>query len=209
MTRYDFLLETYDTERLKTLSVWSQFEDGDLAFRPAPLARTPREQMVHQCVSEDTWMRTMLGIDLGEPPLPAEETRLAFLETYARASERRLAALRDKPESWFEEATRFFDVERSRAWVLTRRIAHSAHHRAQLTVYLRLLGRELYSTYGPTADTGGLFQNQAPVLYRYASIEDLLEAEARGGERPPLPGPGEKSPTERPEPPIRSVQNRG
>jgi hypothetical protein len=72
-----------------------------------------------------------------------------------------------------------------------------------------LLGRELYSTYGPTADTGGLFQNQAPVLYRYASIEDLLEAEARGGERPPLPGPGEKSPTERPEPPIRSIQNRG
>ncbi len=25
MARYDFLVETYDTERLKTLSVWSQF----------------------------------------------------------------------------------------------------------------------------------------------------------------------------------------
>lgn len=199
MTRYDFLLETYDTERLKTLSVWSQLADGDLAFRPTPRARTPREQMVHQCVSEDVWMRTMLGIDLGEPPLPAEETRLAFLETYARASERRLCALRDKPEAWFEGTTRFFDVERSRAWVLTRRIAHSAHHRAQLTVYLRLLGRELYSTYGPTADTGGLFQNQAPVIYRYDSLDHLLEAEARGGEWPPLPGPGEKSPTERPD----------
>ncbi|HEY4574131.1 MAG TPA: DinB family protein, partial [Thermoanaerobaculia bacterium] len=114
------------------------------------------------------------------------------------ASGRRLERLRGMPEDWFEGATRFFDVERSRAWVLTRRIAHSAHHRGQLTAYLRLLGRSLYSTYGPTADTGGLFLNGAPTIYRYPSLEGLLEAEARGGESPALPGPGEKSPTERP-----------
>lgn len=81
---------------------------------------------------------------------------------------------------------------------MLRRLTHSAHHRAQLTVYLRLLGRALYSTYGPTADTGGLFQNKAPVVYRYATVEELLAAEENGGEFPPLPGPGEKSATERP-----------
>ena len=48
MARYDFLLDTYDTERLKTVSVWSQFRDEDLSFRPEPRARTPLEQMVHQ-----------------------------------------------------------------------------------------------------------------------------------------------------------------
>ncbi|HXO19199.1 MAG TPA: DinB family protein [Thermoanaerobaculia bacterium] len=198
MSRYDFLLDTYDTERLKTLSVWSSFADADLRFRPAPRARTPHEQMVHQCVSEDLWMKGMLGIDLGEPPLPPEETRLEFIRRYAAVSARRLEALRAEPEPWFEEPTRFFDVERSRAWVLTRRIAHTAHHRAQLTVYLRLLGRDLHSTYGPTADTGGLFQNQAPVIYRYGSVDELLQAEAAGGAPRPLPGPGAKSPTERP-----------
>ncbi|HET9984550.1 MAG TPA: DinB family protein [Longimicrobiales bacterium] len=198
MHRYDFLLETYDTERLKTLSVWSQFADGELEFRPEARARTPHEHMVHQCVSEDTWMRTMLGIELDEPALPEEETRLAFLRHYATVSTRRLEHFGGKPEAWFEEETRFFDVMRPRAWVLTRRIAHSAHHRGQLTAYLRVLGRELYSTYGPTADTGGLFQNRAPTIYRYGSMAALLEAEARGGERPPLPGPGARSPTERP-----------
>lgn len=198
MPRYDFLLETYDTERLKTLSVWSQFRDEDLAFRPEPRARTPHEHMVHQHISEDSWMKNMLGIDLGEPPLPPEETRLAFLRKYAEASGRRLERLRGMPEDWFEGATRFFDVERSRAWVLTRRVAHSAHHRGQLTAYLRLLGRSLYSTYGPTADTGGLAANGAPTIYRYPGLEGLLEAESRGGESPALPGPGEKSPTERP-----------
>jgi uncharacterized damage-inducible protein DinB len=197
MGRYDFLIETYDTERLKTLSVWSQFLDADMEIRPEPRARTPHEHMVHQCMSEDGWMRTMLGIDLGEPPLPAEETRLEFLRQYAFMSERRLHLLRSRPDEWFEVETGFFDVTRSRAWVLTRRIAHSAHHRGQLTAYLRVLGRDLYSTYGPTADTGGLFQNGAPVIYRYESVARLLEAEAEGGAGPVLPGPGAHSPTER------------
>ena len=198
MSRYEFLIETYRTERLKTLSVWSQVPDARMTFRPEPRARTPHEHMVHQCVSEDTWMRTMLGIAVSRPVLPSEERKELFLEHYAAVSAERLAQLASKPDEWFEEETGFFDVRRSRAWVVTRRFTHSAHHRGQLTVYLRLWGQALYSTYGPTADTGGLFQNQAQVVYRSTSIDDLIERERSGGDWPPLPGPGEKSPTERP-----------
>ena len=199
MSRYDFLVESYRTERLKTLSVWSQIPDARMTFRPEPRARTPLEHMVHQCVSEDTWMRTMLGVTVSLPALPQQETRPAFLQHYAAASGERLARIESQPDAWFEAETTFFDVNRSKAWVLTRRLTHSAHHRGQLTVYLRLWGQALYSTYGPTADTGGLFQNKAPVIYRYASVADLLEREASGGENPPLPGPGATSPTERPD----------
>ncbi len=195
---FAFLVETYATERLKTLSVWSTFRDDDLAFRAAPRTRTPHEHMVHQCTSEDGWMRTMLGIDVGLPALPSPETRGAFLERYAEASGRRLEALGGKDDAWFLAPTRFFDVERPRAWVIVRRLTHTAHHRAQLTMLLRLLGRPLYSTYGPTADTGGLAANGGRVVYRYPSVEDLLEAEAEGGAWPPLPAPGEKPATERP-----------
>jgi uncharacterized damage-inducible protein DinB len=198
MHRYDFLLESYRTERLKTLSVWSMVSDANMGFRLEPRARTPHEHMVHQCVSEDAWMRGMLGIDTGVAALPTTETRLDFLRHYADVSTRRLMLLEAQPESWFEEPTTFFDEERSRAWVITRRLTHSAHHRGQLTTCLRLLGADLYSTYGPTADTGGLFQNNAPVIYRYPTIEALLEGEAAGGVFPPLPGPGANSPTERP-----------
>jgi uncharacterized damage-inducible protein DinB len=198
MSRYDFLVESYRTERLKILSVWSQVPDARMSFRPEPRARTPHEHMVHQCVSEDTWMRTMLGITVSRPALPADESRLAFLEHYAAASEERLVTLAAQRDEWFEVTTTFFDVTRTRAWILTRRLTHSAHHRGQLTVYLRLWGQALYSTYGPTADTGGLFQNKADVIYRYRSIDDLLDAEARGGAGPALPGPGPHKPTERP-----------
>jgi uncharacterized damage-inducible protein DinB len=195
---WSFFTDTYATERLKTLSVWSAFRDEDLAFRCAERARTPLEHMVHQCVSEDTWMRNMLGIIAPFEVLPLQETRLAFLLHYAAASGDRLAQLRERPADWWTGTTRFFDVERTRAWVFLRRIAHSAHHRGQMTVLLRLRERPVYSTYGPSADTGGLFLNGAPTIYRYGSVEELLAAESEGGAWPALPGPGEKPATERP-----------
>jgi len=198
MGAFDFFADTYDTERLKILSVWSQIPDGQMRFRPEPRARSPLEHMVHQCVSEDGWMRTMLGIDAGMPVLPAEETCVLFMQHYAAVSAARLAALREKPDAWFLEPAAFFDVTRSRAWILTRRIAHSAHHRGQLTAYIRMLGRPLFSTYGPTADTGGLARDGAQVVYRYDSVDDLLAHGGRDGQRA-LPGVGAAAPTERPD----------
>jgi len=155
--------------------------------------------MVHQCVSEDLWFRNMLGIDVGAPPLPKEETRLEFIKQYAADSGGRLTALREKDEGWWEQSTKFFDVPRSRAWVMTRRVSHTSHHRGQLMAMLRMLGRDLHSNYGPTADTGGLMQNHAPTIYAYASLEALLKGEAAGGAKAALPGSGSKPVTERPD----------
>lgn len=199
--RYDFLIETYETERLKLMSVWSEFKDEDLPVRPSRTDRRGRsihEHMVHQCISENGWFIGMLGIDVGAPPLPNPETRLNFIRRYAEDSEKRLAALQSKDESWWEGDTKFFDVIRSRAWVMTRRIAHTSHHRGQLMAMLRMLERDLHSNYGPTADTGGLMQNHAPTIYAYPDIDTLLTGEATGGKKSPLPGAGGKAVTERP-----------
>jgi uncharacterized damage-inducible protein DinB len=195
---FAFLTESYATERLKILSVWSSFHDDDLRFRCAERARTPLEQMVHQCVSESTWLKTMFGLESPLPVLPADESRLGFMRHYAVVSEERLARLEEQTDAWWSGTTTFFDVPRSRAWVFVRRIAHSAHHRGQLMQLLRLLGRPVYSNYGPTADTGGLFLNGAPTIYKYDSVDALLAAESQGGGGPALPGPGEKPATERP-----------
>lgn len=196
MSRYGFLVETYRTERLKTLALWAQIPDERMRFRPEPRARSPLEHMVHQCMSEDIWMCTMLGLTVSRTSIPADESRVAFLEHYAACSGERLEALAGRPDAWYEEEAQFFDVRRSRAWILTRRFTHSAHHRGQLTVYFRLWGLPLYSTYGPTADTGGLFQNGARVIYRYASVDEALVRPATPG--PGLVPPGTTPVTERP-----------
>jgi uncharacterized damage-inducible protein DinB len=201
-TRYQFLVDSYRTERLKVISVWAAFKDADLPARPHSTDRRGRsvlEHMVHQCMSEDLWFRSTLGIDVGARPLPETETRLEFIRQYARDSAQRLETLRAKPDAWWEEVVAFFDTRRTRAWIMLRRIAHTAHHRGQQTTLARVLGRNLYSTYGPTADTGGLGQHKAPTIYAYPDEASLLDGEAAGGRKRPLPGPGPEPSTERPD----------
>lgn len=198
---YAFLVETYASERLKTLSVWAMFDDADLDVRPHPnLARdrTFREHMVHQCLSEDKWFTTMFGIDVGAPPLPAEETRLAFIRRYAEDSGRRLDRLKTPDADWWRQDVAFFDTTHSRAWIMVRRVAHTAHHRAEQSTLLRLLGRRVWSIYGPSVDTGGLPANGAPTIYAYPDVAALLAGESRGGAKASLPGPGPHPSTERP-----------
>ncbi|HYG98099.1 MAG TPA: DinB family protein [Terriglobales bacterium] len=151
---YDFLLDSYETEILKTTGIWLAFPVQNMEWRPHQKSRTVLEQFEHQLQSEARWMTTMLGIETGEP-LPDRRTRDAFIDKYRSDAQHRLSILRGKPEEWWREETIFFDVRRSRAWIMLRRIAHSAHHRGQLIIYLRMLNLFVPSVYGPTADTKG------------------------------------------------------
>lgn len=162
MSAYSFLLDTYETEILKITGTWAAFRPEDMNFRPAAKSRTVLEQMEHQLKSEGAWMKSMLEIDTGEP-VPAERTQAAFIAKYKADAQHRLNTLRTRPDAWWQESVKFFDVSRSRAWVMVRRMNHSTHHRGQLIVYLRLLALRVPSVYGPTADTG------ERVLYSFPS----------------------------------------
>ena len=201
--RYEFLTDTYRTEIQKVVSVWAMFDDEDLPRRPHPTdtrGRSLLEHMVHQSVSEHFWFVSMLGIAVTQTPLPDRETRLAFMRCYVEHANRRLEALLEKNDAWWEQTVPFFEVARSRTWIMTRRIAHTAHHRGQQMGLLRTLDRDAHSNYGPTADTGGLMQHHAPVIYAYRDLKTLLREEAAGRAKTPLPGPGNEPPTERPDP---------
>jgi hypothetical protein len=97
-------------------------------------------------------------------------------------------------DDWWEAEVAFFETRRSRAWIVVRRISHTSHHRGQQMAMLRMLGRDVHSNYGPTADTGGLMANHAPVIYAYENEAALLAS----GPKTPLPGSGPKPATERP-----------
>lgn len=115
---YKFLVDIYDTERIKTLSVWSMFMDNDLFIRPHPLDRrdcNPLEHMIYQCISEDKWFCNIFDIDVGAPPLPEKGTRLEFIKRYAQDSEKRLAMLKEKDTTWWEQEVSFFDKKRTRS----------------------------------------------------------------------------------------------
>jgi uncharacterized damage-inducible protein DinB len=152
---FQHLLDTYASETSKVIGVWREFLPDDMGFRPAERSSTVLEIMKHQLLSERRFFAEFIGLP-GEPEgaavLPQELTPAAFCKRNEELCKPRLEKMAGREATWWMEVVPFFDVRRQRIWVFWRRVLHTAHHRTQLSVYLRLLGRKVPSSYGPTAD---------------------------------------------------------
>jgi uncharacterized damage-inducible protein DinB len=151
---FQHIVDTYAGETNKTASVFRKFADADLAFKPHERSSSVAEIMKHQLLSERRFFEEFLGHPepVAKEVLPAQTTVAAFADRLAELARPRLAWLAALThEDWLEQGS-FFDARRQRIWIFWRRVLHSAHHRTQLTVYLRLLNREVPPVYGPTAD---------------------------------------------------------
>jgi len=186
---WQHVLDTYASEINKVYATWSQFADSDLAFRPHPKSMTVREVFQHQLLSERRFFREFLQGD--EPPasevLPADAFVAAFSNRLVELARHRLSFLANRNDPWWLAISPFFDVERQRIWIFWRRVLHTAHHRTQLTVYLRLLGKPVPAIYGPTADE----------TWEGADPTRTVAAASRGSNAPPSPSAVDTSPEPR------------
>ena len=138
----------------KLSSSWKEFDEGDLSFKPHQRSSTVGEIIEHELLSQ----RRFFGEFLGLPEVPANQvlpdlrTPNSYAARMVELSRTRLTNLAEHNEEWWLTVVPFFDVQRERIWILWRRLLHTAHHRAQLGVYLRLLNKAVPSTYGPSAD---------------------------------------------------------
>ena len=150
------VVDTYASETNKTASLWSELTDQQLGFKPHSRSSTVRQILVHQILSERRFFAEFIG--LAEPPVdallpPGEAPGVsAYVERVVALAVPRLAQLALGDEAFWLAEVPFFDVRRQRIWVFWRRVLHTAHHRAQVGVALRLLEDQVPPTYGPTAD---------------------------------------------------------
>jgi len=148
------VVDVYASEINKVVSVWRVFTDADLAFRPHERSMTVEAVFKHQLLSERRFFGEFLSFP--EPAagelMPPAATVDAYITRVSELARARLALLASRDQAWWLERVPFFDVERERIWIFWRRVLHTAHHRTQLTVYLRLLGKPVPAVYGPTAD---------------------------------------------------------
>lgn len=151
---FQHLLDTYVSETEKIAAIWRQFTNADLVYRPDPKSSSVAGILTHQLLSERRFYGEFLGAP--EPPATAVLPEIQTIETCTKRliqlAARRLPFLAAQTQDWWLTTVPFFDVERERVWIFWRRVLHSAHHRTQLSGYLRMLGRPVISTYGPTAD---------------------------------------------------------
>lgn len=152
---FQHLLDTYASETSKVISVWRQFAPEDMTFKPVERSSSVLDIMKHQLLSERRFFAEFIGLE-GEPAaaalMPAELTPVAFCCRNEELCKPRLERLAGREEKWWLEVMPFFDVQRQRIWIFWRRVLHTTHHRTQLSGYLRLLGKPVPSSYGPTAD---------------------------------------------------------
>ena len=151
---FQHLLDTYVSEINKAASIWKEFRDADLAFKIHPKSSSVGEIFRHQLLSERRFFAEFLGTPEPTPEkvLPPAMNVENAVNRLVELASARLRFLAEREVPWWMETVPFFDVERQRIWIFWRRVLHTAHHRTQLTVALRLLGRDVPSTYGPTAD---------------------------------------------------------
>jgi len=151
---FQHLIDTYASETDKTISTWRGFAPEDLGFKPHEKSSTVEQILKHQLLSERRFFGEFVGTP--EPPaaevLPKTPELAAYIKRMEDLARPRLGFFAQQNENWWLEEVPFFEVKRQRIWVFWRRVLHSAHHRTQLTVYLRLLNKPVMSVYGPTAD---------------------------------------------------------
>ena len=167
---FQHLLDTYASETNKVADCWSRFQDADLPFRPHARSSSVLEICKHQLLSERRFFGEFLAFP--EPPatqvLPATETVEAYHDRLIELALPRLPVMAAKTQPWWLETVPFFDVKRQRIWIFWRRVLHTAEHRTQLTVALRLLEKPVPAIYGPSADE------------RWAGADPTTSVEAAG-----------------------------
>ncbi len=161
MTTADKLVAEFDGEMKSTRRVLERVPSKDAEWKPHPksFAMGHLAQLVARMPG---WFTQMLGntkLDLAASPKYSFETTNTLLAEFDRNVKEALAAFAKVKDSDMDAPWSLTMGERvlmtmPREAVIRQTFSHLAHHRGQLTVYLRLRDIPVPSVYGPTADEG-------------------------------------------------------
>jgi len=161
----ELLLPEFDEEMTATRRVLERVPDGKSSWKPHPKSMT-LGRLATLVAELPAWAVNALTLDEldimppgGPPPkFEALESTARILELFDRNAKAARAALVKTPDAEFKKpwafkvAGRIVDT-RPKYTVYRRTVLnHLAHHRGQLTVYLRLNDARVPAVYGPTAD---------------------------------------------------------
>jgi uncharacterized damage-inducible protein DinB len=158
----DLLFADLESELATTRRVLERVPDEHLAWKPHEKSMSLGGLATH-IANLVRWQVGMLRQDdfdfaTSPPPMTAAPSREALLATFdANVAELRAAFAETSDDAlsrdWTLRRGEHVVFKRPRSIVLrSAGMMHVAHHRGQLTVYLRQLDVPLPSVYGPTAD---------------------------------------------------------
>jgi uncharacterized damage-inducible protein DinB len=155
------LLEQLEREIAPTRKAIERVPDGKPDWKPHPKSM-PLGYLSALVAAMFGWIATMIDsdhLDLATGERPSADTgaaRLALFEKSVADARRALSGTTDEHlmKPWQLQVGGTVVDERPRYMMIGDTFSHIAHHRGQLTVYLRLNDQPVPSIYGPTADEG-------------------------------------------------------
>jgi uncharacterized damage-inducible protein DinB len=159
------LIAEYDKETGKTLKMLEAIPaDADFTFKPNPKSMSLGQLAGHVTETAGQWASSTLAKDKVEmvagekyePYIPASKD--ALLDRFTKETAETKGLLGSFAPAKWDDNWKF--VAGGQAWIdetkyqvwRTWVINHLVHHRAQLGVYIRLLGKPIPGSYGPSAD---------------------------------------------------------
>ena len=161
----ELLIPEFDAEMTATRRVLERVPDGKSSWQPHPKSMT-LGRLATLVAELPAWTVNALTLDEldimppgGPPPkFEALGSTRQILELFDRNAAAARTALAGATDAEFKKPWAFKvggrTVDTSPKYTVYRRsvLNHLAHHRGQLTVYLRLNGAAVPAVYGPTAD---------------------------------------------------------
>lgn len=152
----NFLLPQVEEEVKTTRKVLVAIPEGQQEYRPHPVSKSAMELAWHLAVSE-AWMLNGIiqgqfaSTEGGEPPHPTAVAHV--INWYDQNMPALIAQVKSLSDEQLTRRIPFFGVSNEPAAVyLSMLLAHSIHHRGQLSAYLRPMGGKTPSIYGGSAD---------------------------------------------------------
>jgi uncharacterized damage-inducible protein DinB len=163
MTMTELFLAELDREAVRTRRALERVPLGRDDWKPHPKSM-PLGRLAGLVASMPSWVSLIIDQDelnLTPPPgegqyqQPATENLVETLDTQVAKARESLSKTNDAyllTTKWRLLAGGKVAMEAPRHIVLRDTLNHLAHHRGQLTVYLRLTGQPVPAIYGPSAD---------------------------------------------------------
>ena len=154
----NFLLAEMANEMPTTMRVFGAVPAGRLDYKPDASSKTALGLLRHITL-EDEWVLTGVADGKFVPP-PDDSDACGIMkpeDAIARYNKRIPAAMERVRSLSGEELVRTVDmlgaIQMPAINFLSLAVKHSAHHRGQLSTYLRPMGGKVPGIYGPSADT--------------------------------------------------------
>ena len=150
----NFLLTSLEQEQQITRKVIAAVPEAKKTYKPAEKSMTAHEPAWHVPQTEVWFLKGIIAgkfsEDLMETNTPA--TIAAILDWYDKNFREQVARVKALPAEKLAQPINFFGMEFPAVVYLSLLTHHSAHHRGQLSVYLRPMGAKVPSIYGGSAD---------------------------------------------------------